>query len=72
MKNLEPSPRNSNKTDSDTNPEQNNAERLAKIAELLSLKHLNEEKVSSVLSIVNDFPHQFYLPGDKVVTERSP
>ena len=65
-KKLKPSLRTSKIADPNTNPEPNNAERLAKIAELLPLKDLNEEEVSSVLSIVNGFRHQFHLPGDKV------
>ena len=63
---LEPLPRTARKADTASDPEKVAALRLKKISELLPLDGLNAEETASVLKLVNEFPFQFHLPGDKI------
>ena len=63
---FDPPPRTAQKSDSQVDPDEANATHLAKIAELLPLKELNDEEVASVLSVINEYTYQFHVPGDKL------
>lgn len=48
------------------NTKKSHATRLALLLENLNLKELNEDEKESLIKIFNEFPNQFYLPGDKL------
>lgn len=42
------------------------ANRLSLLSKSIKLDHLNEQEKTSILSIINEFPYQFLLPGDEL------
>lgn len=48
------------------NKNDSHSERLLLLLKNLNLEGLNDEEIGELMKIFNDFPDQFYLPGDKL------
>jgi len=55
-----------NSTESESDPIMDPEERIEKILQSISLKHLDWKEKRQVVDLIKDYPYLFHLPGDKL------